>query len=329
MLCSTNHQPSPSTSTPKMSSAFSHPSSVLAATPEPRNNSVLWPPSRHNKPLHPLPEEETQQDEIFNVWTVNYRNLDNDARVAIKFPDPERCVVFIGEPEMAKEEHAIVEGPIGDFQSPYPVCSSPTSSTTLSSTTGPPSHECLSPPLSSYLGDTQWQDELYTHAASQSASSELIPSSLAPYGTMGPPSPMGALDDGTARHSAPPATTIQPTNSTRTSTQYHKPKSKPIARPSIDLELAGYKPLSGPSPLLAGQATHIRSTRISHGTRLHPSYGTSAGCSDMLETRRLECRGRPGLQGCRTGLGDSPRKRRAKVGSQNRLRQQRLAADVT
>ena len=188
---------------------------------------------------------------------------------------------------MAKEEHAIVEGPIGDFQSPYPVCSSPTSSTTLSSTTGPPSHECLSPPLSSYLGDTQWQDELYTHAASQSASSELMPSSLAPYGTMGPPSPMGALDDGTARHSAPPATTIQPTNSTRTSTQYHKPKSKPIARPSIDLELAGYKPLSGPSPLLADQAAaqHVYRAAKQHISDQLESH-TELDCTRAMERRQ-------------------------------------------
>ena len=262
MLCSTDYHPSPSTSTQKMASTFSHPSSVLAATPEPSNNSVLWPPRRHNKSLHPLPEEETQQDEIFNVWTVNYRNLDHDARVAIKYPDPERSVVYIGELEMAKEEHAIVEGPIElvkedhaicDFQSPYLACSSAASSTTPSSTTGPPSYECLSP-LSSYLGHTQWQDQFYTHTASQSASSELIPSSLAPYGTMEPSPRMAALDEGIARHSPPPATTIKPANSTRTSTPHHKPKPKPISRPLIDIELAGYKPVSGPSPLLADQA---------------------------------------------------------------------------
>ena len=160
---------------------------------------------------------------------------------------------------MAREEHAIVEGPIeiakeehamGDFQSPCPMCSSPASSTTLSSTTGPPSYECLSP-LSSYLEHTQWQDQLYTHPASQSASSELIPPSLAPYGTKGPPPRMGTVEGGTVKHSSPPATTITPAISNRTSTQYPKPTSKPISRPSIDLELAGYKPISGPSPLLA------------------------------------------------------------------------------
>lgn len=137
---------------------------------------------------------------------------------------------------------------MGDFQSPYPLCSSAASSTTPSSTTGPPSYESLSP-LSSYLGHAPWQDQLYTHAASQSASSELIPSSHEESSPR-----MGTLDDGTARHSDPPATTINRSNSTCTPTPHHKPKPKPISRPLIDIELAGYKPVSGPSPLLADQA---------------------------------------------------------------------------
>ena len=245
MSCSTIHQPSPSTSTStQKASAFSHPSSVMAAIPEPKNTSILWPPSRHNTSLHPLPEE-TQQDEIFNVWTVNYCNLDDDARVAIKYPDPERCVVLIGEPEIAKEEHAIVEELMGDFQSP--VGSSSASSTTLSLTTAPPSYESLSPPQSSSLGHTQLEDQPATHTAPQSTGPQPIPSPLAPCRTMEPAPRMGSVDDGSA-------TTIKPESSTRTSSQYHKPRSNPIPRPSIDLKLAGYNPRSGPSPLLADQA---------------------------------------------------------------------------
>jgi hypothetical protein len=251
-----------------MPSGFSYSSSALAATPKSRNAPVLWSPSHDNKSLYPFPDE-AQQDEVFTVCTVNYRNLDDDARATIKYPypEPERRVVFIGEPEMVKEEHAIVEGLMDDSQSPYPMCSTPTCSTTLSPTTGKPSREDISPPRYSYPGHTQIQDQPYTHTASQSAGPELKPSSLAPHGTMGPPR-AGAMDN---RRLTPPATAIAPARLSRTSSEPVKPKPKPerFSRPLIALELAGYKPECGSSsPLLADQAT---AQRLCRGIKQHMS----------------------------------------------------------
>ena len=169
---------------------------------------------------------------------------------------------------MAKEEHAIVEGLMGDSQSPYPMCSSATCSTTLSQTTENPSHEDLSSPQSSYLGHTRLQDQPYTHTASQSASPELKPLSLTPDGTIGPPRYTDAIDDRTARRWPPPATPIASASSTQTSSQRYKPKSVTFSRPSIALELAGYKPEDGPSPPLADQAT---AQRVYRGIKQHIS----------------------------------------------------------
>jgi len=92
---------------------------ILPATLEPRVTSD-WCPSRNNKSLPPLPEQH-QQNEVFNVWTLD---LDDDERVTIKYLNPKRCVGPIEEPEMAKAEHAIVEELMGDFRPPYPMCSS-------------------------------------------------------------------------------------------------------------------------------------------------------------------------------------------------------------
>ena len=65
---------------------------------------------------------------------------------------------------------------------------------------------------------------------------------------------MDVTGDQTERH-VPLATTLAPASPTPSSSQHRTPKSRPISRPSIDLELAGYKPEWGPSPLLADQAT--------------------------------------------------------------------------
>lgn len=97
-------------------------SPVVAAKPGPRNMLDLSHPSRRSKPLPPLPEE-VQQDEIFNVQVVNHCNLHDDERATIKYPDPKRCVEWIGQQEIAQSEHATIEGLMGDFQSPYPMCS--------------------------------------------------------------------------------------------------------------------------------------------------------------------------------------------------------------
>ena len=280
------HHSSSSTST-QMASPFSHPSSALIATPEPRNSSVLWSPSCHKESL----PEETQQDEVFNVWTVNYRNLDQDARVTIKYPDPKRRVVFIGEPELAKEEHAIVEVLTSDVQSPYSMCSSATCSTTLSSTTGKPLHEGLSPPRSSHPGHTRSRDQPYTHIASESTVPQLKPSSPAPHETMGPPPYTDTIDDRIAKRVTPPVTTIAPARSTRTSIQHHKPKSKTFSRPSIALELAGYKPECGPSPLLADQATaqHVYrgiKQHISDQLKSHTDTNDQLDCARATERQQ-------------------------------------------
>ena len=92
-----------------------------------------------------------------------------------------------------------------------------------------------------------------------------------------PPSLMDAAGDHIVRNPTPPATTMTPASPTRTLSQRRKPKSQPIARPSIDLELAGYRPELGPSPLLADQVTarHVyRAIRQHESDQLkaHPDW---------------------------------------------------------
>ena len=236
---------------------------------------------------------------------------------------------------MAKEEHAIVEGLMGDSQSPYPMCSSATSSTTLSQTTEDPSHEDLSSPRSSYLGHTRLQDQPCTHTASQSASPELKPLSLTPDGTIGPPRYTDAIgdDDRTARRWPPPAPAIASASSTQTSSQRYKPKSVTFSRPSIAFELAGYKPEDGPSPLLADQATaqrvyrgikqHISDQRKSHtGTdgHLHCTRAASAAkrqqsrTSSCVKLAALNAEAAQDLRAAELALGISPGKGKGKGG---------------
>lgn len=88
---------------------------------------------------------------------------------------------------------------------------------------------------------------------------------------MAPPPRIVITDDQTERHVAPLATTPTSASPTRRSSRHSKPKF------SIDIELAGYKPGSGPSPLLADQATahHVyRAIRLHESTRLkaHPDW---------------------------------------------------------
>ena len=173
-------------------------------------------------------------------------------------------------------------------------CPSPaTYATTLSSTTGRSSissqYECLSPPRSLYLDRTQPWDQF--HTTSQHPGPEQIPSSLAAYGTVEPPPRMDATGDQTARRSTPPAATLPPTSPTRPSTQHRKSKSKSISRRSIDLELAGYKPECGPSPLLADQATaqHVyRALRlhISDQLKADPNWNSQLGHARTKERQK-------------------------------------------
>jgi hypothetical protein len=114
---------SPSTSM-QMASASCHPNLALPLEHEPRGNTPdFWRSSRHRKPLPPLPEDE-QEDEVFCVQIANHCNIDDDEGAAIKHLDPKRCVEWTGQQEIATSEHAVIEGPIGGFQSPYPMCSS-------------------------------------------------------------------------------------------------------------------------------------------------------------------------------------------------------------
>lgn len=102
----------------QMASPFTRP--ALASKADSRNTSVLCHSGCHNKPLPPVPDE-SQQEEVFDVSIVNESDFDDDGKVTIKCAVPERWVEWIGRQEMANEQHAVIERPMGVFQSPYPM----------------------------------------------------------------------------------------------------------------------------------------------------------------------------------------------------------------
>jgi hypothetical protein len=137
----------------------------------------------------------------------------------------------------------------------------PSQATWLSARSPTTTQSSILSPRSSYMEHTRsWNG---FHATSLS--------SPAPYGTVEATPRMDA-----AISAVTPTT---PASSIPSSIQHCQPKLRPISRPSIDLEIAGYRPEEGPSPLLADQATaqHVyRAIRqhISDQLKTHPDWNS-------------------------------------------------------